>query len=342
MSAKPAGEIKIARLDTLDAAELDASRRDLTALEAAVLDASITKAATSALHTYRALRVGLVAAGALLLVSVTVEASRAGAIPGSVSATFYTPARTIFTGVLLAVGLAIVVIKARPGWENGLLTAAGVLIPLVAFVPTPVHPASTLGAGSSAAGAAGVTCPGSRQSCAAEELLAGVANNVIAYAILGALALGFAWWRVHHADSRDGWDPRSRETVGAATVLWVALGLWFVVSRESFYQLAHGVSAVGFFALLIVVVVLNANAPTPSEHLTELSPAEFRRWYVVVAVLMAAAVAAAVAAFLLLGADSDFPLVFWVEVVLLMLFIGFWVLQTLELWDVAVPPSNPA
>jgi hypothetical protein len=52
--------------------------------------------------------------------------------------------------------------------------------------------------------------------------------------------------------------------------------------------------------------------------------------YRAVAVAMLLALAATVALSLLTGSTS---LVFWVEVVLLVLFAVFWVIQTIELWD---------
>ena len=117
------------------------------------------------LDTYRALRLGMVAAGLLLLVSVVLECLRIGGIPGSISATFYSPVRSIFVATLLTVGLALVAIKGRPGWENGLLDIAGLLVPLVAFVPTPVTLASI------ADGATlRYTCPDRGQACVPPEL----------------------------------------------------------------------------------------------------------------------------------------------------------------------------
>jgi hypothetical protein len=52
--------------------------------------------------------------------------------------------------------------------------------------------------------------------------------------------------------------------------------------------------------------------------------------YRAVAIAMLLALAATVALSLLTGSTS---LVFWVEVVLLVLFAVFWVIQTIELWD---------
>ena len=46
--------------------------------------------------------------------------------PASISATFYSDLRTIFVTTLLAVGLALVAVKGRPGGENTLLDVAGV------------------------------------------------------------------------------------------------------------------------------------------------------------------------------------------------------------------------
>lgn len=48
---------------------------------------------------------------------------------------------------------------------------------------------------------------------------------------------------------------------------------------------------------------------------------------------MAVSVVGGVATFLITGEQSGFALIFWLEVVLLVLFIGFWVVQTIEHWD---------
>ena len=65
----------------------------------------------------------------------------------------------------------------------------------------------------------------------------------------------------------------------------------------------------------------------------------YRRCYVAVGVAMGAAVAAGAVVWLVAPEDHAFPLVFWIEVVLLMLYTVFWVLQTVEHWEDGIAPE---
>lgn len=256
------------------------------------------------LSTYRALRVGMVAVTLLLLVAVALEIVRAGAIPASISATFHSPVRSVLVGVMIAVALALVAIKGRRGWEDGLLTVAGLLVPLVGLIPTPAATSSTPG----------------------PELALDVGNNVAAYLIVGGLGLVLAWAR-----------RLQRPTVVAATALWLAVGGWFVLGRDSFLTYAHNVSAVAFFALLVAVVSINGRRTAPPYRRHRMTREAYRRSYYAIAVAMAAAVVVGLLAFVVTGQQSAFPLIFWLEVVLLLLYITFWVLQTVEHWDQTAP-----
>lgn len=64
----------------------------------------------------------------------------------SLSAFYYSPARSLFVGTLVAVGVALVAYRGYTRGENFLLNAAGVLAVVVALVPTvdPAAPGLTL------------------------------------------------------------------------------------------------------------------------------------------------------------------------------------------------------
>ncbi|PFG21096.1 hypothetical protein [Serinibacter salmoneus] len=286
------------------------------------------------LATYRSLRVGIVCAGALLLTSVTLEVVRVGAVPASISALFYSPVRTVFVGVLIAVGLALVAVQGRVRWENSLLDAAGVLVPLVAFVPTPLFAGTGAPSEGSPLWRVGADCAGG-EACVPADLHVGIGNNVASYGLLGAITLVLLWAHRLHARRSAGASGQvpSLRSVTIATVIWVALGAWFVLARESFIAFGHNVSAIGFFALLIVVVVINARDATDGPAALSMGRSGFRRTYLVIAGAMGVAVVAGVGTFLFTGEQSAFALVFWLEVVLLVLFIAFWVAQTIEHWD---------
>ena len=87
--------------------------------------------------TYRYLRVSVVAMALLLFVAIGLDALAGGERFGSISGYFYSPVRSVLVGALVAIGPALVAIKGRPGWEDVLLDLAGMVIPLVAFVPVP-------------------------------------------------------------------------------------------------------------------------------------------------------------------------------------------------------------
>ena len=101
-----------------------------------------------------------------------------GGILASISAYYYTPVRGVFVGSLVAVGLGLVAIKGREGWEDSMLNLAGMLAPLVALVPTPIS-----------VPVAGFEVE--RRTVPA-ELVPAVENNVAALLVLGVVGLVFA------------------------------------------------------------------------------------------------------------------------------------------------------
>ena len=85
--------------------------------------------------TYRYLRIGLIGAAVMLAAAVVIERWHVDCWQGSISAYYYTPVRAVFVGALVAVGLSLIVIKGE-GHEDVYLNIAGMLAPVVAFVPT--------------------------------------------------------------------------------------------------------------------------------------------------------------------------------------------------------------
>ncbi|HEX5336209.1 MAG TPA: hypothetical protein VFW55_10025 [Propionicimonas sp.] len=287
------------------------------------------------LETYRTLRLGMVAGGLLLGTGVIGHIMSAGGqIPPSVSATFYTSIQTIFTGTLILVGLALVAVKGRPGWENTLLDVAGVVIPMVAFVPTPIQDA---------------TCVPAGKDCVPLPLVEGVGLNVGAYLILGLVALGYLWLRRLLEGENEEWDGPTTKGVAALSTVWLLIAATFFLARPQFLQYAHYASAISFFVILGAVVFINASYTAPVDPAIHKPASWYRGWYRVIAWLMVGFALFGVLVFAVTGtqnyvytgAPSPFPVIFWVEVVLLTLFILYWILQTSELWNQTVPGSSP-
>ncbi len=281
----------------------------------------------AARKTYRYLRVAVVAMAVLLGTSVGIEIlfGPRGGILDSISAYYYTPVRGVFVGSLLAVGLGLVAIKGREGWEDTMLNLAGMLAPLVALVPTPIS-----------VPVAGFEVE--RRTVPA-ELVPAVENNVAALLVLGVVGLVFA------AATVQGGPYRSAHLrgVAGAGVLLVGLAVWFGVGRESFLEYGHYAAAVPMFGLIVGVAVVNARQTRSGAVMSRLAAATYRRAYAAVATAMGVTIVVAVVFFLLdsAGHRPFASWLFWVEVVLLALFAAFWVFQTAENWNEGLPDGAP-
>src|SRR5262245_39332576 len=89
-----------------------------------------------AVKTYRYLRLSIVVVVLSLMASVLIERAHVSCWNESISAYFYTPVQLMFVGALIAIGVSLVAIKGCTDGEDVLLNLAGVLAPIVAFVPT--------------------------------------------------------------------------------------------------------------------------------------------------------------------------------------------------------------
>ncbi|WP_225755324.1 hypothetical protein [Actinotalea sp. Marseille-Q4924] len=281
----------------------------------------------STVRTYRYLRLSVVALALLLATSLVLEVARTGGpLLGSISAYYYSPVRAVLVGSLVAIGLALVAIAGRPGAEDTLLNLAGMLVPVVAFVPTPV-----------AADVAG-GCPPGAGRCVPANLVPAVENNVAALLVVGAVGIVAAGWMAL-ADGRA--STATRWGLTTAVVVWAAFGAWFLLwPREGFLAAAHYAAAVPFFGLVAAVAVLDAVRVRRRARVRVLSPRQFSGAYAVVAVGMVGTIAVAGA---VAGAEALTSFVavdgwvFVVEAVLLVLFTVFWALQTAENWEDGVP-----
>lgn len=206
---------------------------------------------TSLQRTYRYLRLGVVGMVVVIFTSVGIAAVTVGWLP-SISDYYYSPARTSFTGALLAVSLALFVLSGR-GLERVLLDAAALLAPLIALLPT-----------------TGEQC---LPRCIPAAYEADAANGIATYLIVGALAVAVA--AALAAFGQVSWAAVA-PTGGLAVVILAALAIAWTAAPAAVLASGHVIATVAFFALFAAVSIISA-IPT----------GRYRAPYALIAILLA-------------------------------------------------------
>jgi len=275
-------------------------------------------------QTYRYLRGAMAGLLLALLVSVGLQwglGTGASCWLGSISAYYFTPARTAFVGTLCALGIALLAYEGHSPEENVLLDFSGFMALLVAAVPTVPDG----------------RCGPSAFDESADEIAAGIGISVPTLVVLATIALAvIATIRVRAV--RVGQDERPAVRVVALSVVCVGtviLELVLVaVLRGPLVALAHGVAASTMVAGAIAVMVCSAvrvderHGRSTSEQATA---AAYRRTYLTLAATLGALLALTVVLHLTVAGFGLTVLV--AEVVILVLFGAYWVVQTVELWN---------
>lgn len=267
--------------------------------------------------SYRYLRLALVVLVASLAASIVIERLAAGCWSTSISAYYYTPAHSMFVAALVAIGVCLVVIVGRTVPEDNLLNVAGMLAPIVAFVPT--------------------SRP--RTVCASSpfpdwDTDAFVKNNLPALVIGGVAALVIAFVSARRDDLTPGQMGRNiRRLVpgfAVSAALMVAGLVWFATARGSFVEYAHGYAALVLFVAIGIVVQINSR----------ISKGAYRTLYRGLVVFMIASAVTIGVVKLLVGEWNH--MVLWIEALEIGAFEVFWTAQTFEHWDQGVKGGSTA
>ena len=269
---------------------------------------------TSLQRTYRNLRLGIAGTVVLIGIAVGVTSTSTGLLP-SISAYYYTPARNVFVGALVAAAVAILALSGR-GLQRRLLDAAGLFAPLIALVPAPVR-AGTIPGYESACEAG--------ESCVPPSVIPDIDIGVATYLIAGtaAVVVSVALF------ARDGSLPRRLPSLAVALAVFTTVLVVWLAAHEAFVGGAHFVAAALFFGLIAAAAVANVVAPAPPER----PPLWHRVLYSLVAVGMVVDIGVIA---VVIGADNTgegaLPPVLVGEFLALALFVVFWVLQSAEKW----------
>ena len=185
---------------------------------------------------HRYLRLGMLGSVLLLGISLVIEIVDDDCLRGSISAYYHSPVRTVFVGVLLVIGFALVAYQGRSGLEDLFLNMAGMLAPFVAFVPT------------------------TSRGCGDEDLTAidsaSMHNNVTAYLLASAVGVAVGLFLVYRESEGPSVLTRAFSSLvfpwfGNLAVVLVMGGL-YLAWYDDFD--VHGKSAVVMFLFLFLAV----------------------------------------------------------------------------------------
>jgi hypothetical protein len=282
---------------------------------------------TSLQRTYRNLRLGIAGTVVVIGVAVGVESAKLGVLP-SISDYFYSPARTLFVGALIAAALGIITLSGR-GVQRALLGAAGLFAPLVALVPTPIRDGTVPGY---------ETACKPHTTCVPKEFLAGIDTGISTYLIVGGLAfvlaivLSIVQIRRTDANHVSLSSVLPSLIVAGATLAAVA-GTW-IGAHDWFIGVAHLGSATIFFSLIGAVAVANAfGHPTGPD--VQPAPSKWRKsvYWLIAAGLFADLIVMIIVFATGHANDTSPPPLFVGEFVALTLFVAFWIVQSIQKWN---------
>lgn len=289
-----------------------------------------------ALRTYRYVRVLIVVLSVGLLAAVLLEGATAGCLLGSISAYYYTPARGLFTGGLIGIGVCLIAIRGENDLQDGLLNVAGLFGPMVALIPMHLHVGTADHPSREALciiNAHRVTDlrPGDIREAAFGLVTAGrmdsIRNNTWALLIvigLGLLLLGWLiWWGRRHP--RAG-APNPKWWPWAVSVL-AAAGVWalYLFAHGFYIEKVHFTTAILMFAAVSVFAVVDGIRTMCLQGAVKRGIA-----YVVLGVILLGGCGA----IMLIGNSAGWDYTtFTAEVWGIGVFLVFWVVQTIDLWN---------
>lgn len=282
--------------------------------------------------TYFSLRVGLVFSAILVLAAPVSVWIVQGEVPPTISDSWYTPARSLFVvGLAISAGLLLVV-RGDTLTEQTLLNIAGALAVLTAANGTqPIGPNGEL-------------LPFDPTVMQANEF---ALSGVLAVAV----AVSFIARVLPPEFSGGPWsvDRRAQVVLNAVTpVLIVSTLVAFLANSAWVARHVHSIAAVAMFAALSGVAFLRTSwglrllasigdRARPDSmcdaHLRRCSVRPAVTWedrvYAAIALGM---IATALGAAVLLVTGNDLGVLVFVEAVLILLFMAFWIVQTTQAW----------
>ncbi len=292
-------------------------------------------------ESYRYLRIAMVGLLIALAAAVFYQSDQQGSFLASVSAYYYTPAQAVFVGGLIGLGASMIALQGMTDAEDMFLNLGGVFAIVVAIVPTgrgadfmTAVQACRESGGTLLTHRASKTldCPTVR--ALADATRANVENNMAALLIVGGLALVLAAVILFKdRTAKRGDKGRWWVLAGffAAGLVWLGGLIALAVSVDWLAGNAHYIAAGGLFLSILLVAGANAHRHGERPSMGKVlkgdvlkSPRLYRYTWIAGAMLVIAGV------LIVLWLTNAISL-FWVEILVALLFVLFWTVQTVEL-----------
>jgi hypothetical protein len=287
-------------------------------------------------QSYRYLRAAIVGLVVVLAAAVFYQTSKQGSFLASVSAYYYTPAQAIFVGALIGLGVSMIALHGMTYAEDTFLNIGGIFAIVMAIVPT--GRGADFQTAVQACEKAGGTLLTNRASpsldcptvhALQEATRANVENNVAALLIVGGLALLLSLVILIRGGTAGNKAPgRGWALAGflAALVVWLGGLIALAVSVDWLADYAHYIAAGGLLLAIVLVAAANAYRRQEKPNIKRALSAPREYYYTWAAVALLAGTAVLIVLWLA-GVIS----LFLVEIVVALLFIAFWTIQTVEL-----------
>jgi hypothetical protein len=292
-------------------------------------------------RTYTALRLGSVAVIAVLTTAILLSIDPAGdCLQRSISAYYYTGVQSVFVGTLITLGFVMIVLWGKTPFEDGMLNIAGMLAPVVAFVPT--GDADNCGV---------IDAFGNRVKKvdtpeAIDARHQAILNNVQAYLIVLSVSVVVIFIFGTIAQSRGKkWLTEHPVAYWGPWLMAVAITVtgWVLMAEDGHDKLfngAHELSATFMFIFIGMAVLTVANQKRTGTHEIPQQPQPGRAiTYALIAALMLAG-----AIVLVFVPGSEFfesHRTLWLEAWEILWLAVFWGLQTWDRRNEGAPPRTP-
>ena len=247
---------------------------------------------------------------------------------GSISGYYYTPVHSVFIGVMVAIGVTLVVIKGRTVIEDVCLSLAGMMAPIVAFIPTSDD-------------VQGVCRPqmlhlGHYEPATGSPVVpASISNNLHAFVFAGYVAIALVL--IAFVIQRRVSESVAEYTIG--TWISLAAGLALVITASILLHWGYGWvldgharAACAMFLFLAIAAGANSLFGFKYQHTNKI----YASIYGFVGLAMIVSGVLFVAARVHDRSSLNGHLVLCIEAVEIGLFVVFWAAQTVERWNQTV------